>query len=246
MNDTASLHWKTGSSEPAHESSVSKIQSSISAQENIHAIQSSASELGWSKSLRHRPYEDVQALITGTLFSAFGVVMFSNAGLVTGGTAGLVFLIHYSTGWNFGLIFFLINLPFYALAWKRMEKAFMFKTFISIGLVSMLVNVLPEFVRFKELSPVLAAILGGLFMGVGMLILFRHRASLGGFNVLVLYLQEKYRWRAGRVQMLFDSLIVLSSMALVSWQQFALSVLGVVILNQTLATNYRAGRYSTL
>ena len=107
-------------------------------------------------------------------------------------------------------------------------------------------NVLPEFVRFKELSPVLAAILGGLFMGMGMLILFRPRASLGGFNVLVLYLQEKYRWRAGRVQMLFDSLIVLSSMALVSWQQFVLSVLGVVILNQTLATNYRAGRYSTL
>jgi len=130
VNDTASLHWKTGSSEPAHESSVSKIQSSISAQENIHALQSSASELGWSKSLRHRPYEDVQALITGTLFSAFGVVMFSNAGLVTGGTAGLVFLIHYSTGWNFGLIFFLINLPFYALAWKRMEKSFMLKTFI--------------------------------------------------------------------------------------------------------------------
>ena len=51
---------------------------------------------------------------------------------------------------------------------------------------------------------------------------------------------------AGNFQMLFDSLIVLSSMALVSWQQFALSVLGVVILNQTLATNYRAGRYSTL
>ncbi len=199
-----------------------------------------------SKSLGHRPYEDVQALITGTLFAAFGVVMFAHAGLVTGGTAGLVFLIHYSTGWNFGLIFFLINMPFYALALHRMGKAFTLKTFIAIGLVSLLVNVLPKLVSFKELSPTLAAVLGGLFMGMGMLVLFRHRASLGGFNVLVLYLQEKFHWRAGRVQMLIDSIIVLSSIALVSWQQVALSVLGVAVLNQTLATNYRTGRYMNL
>ena len=41
----------------------------------------------------HRPHEDVQALVTGTLFVALGVVMFGQAGLLTGGTAGLAFLI---------------------------------------------------------------------------------------------------------------------------------------------------------
>jgi hypothetical protein len=39
---------------------------------------------------------------------------------------------------------------------------------------------------------------------------------------------------------------VLASFALVSWQHVALSILGAVVMNQTLATNHRAGRYITL
>jgi uncharacterized membrane-anchored protein YitT (DUF2179 family) len=196
--------------------------------------------------LGHRPYEDVQALVTGTLFIAFGVLMFGHAGLLTGGTAGIAFLIHYETGWNFGLVFFLINLPFYGLAWKRMGPAFTFKTFAAVGLLSLFVNLLPSLISFQALSAPLAAVLGGLLMGSGMLMLFRHRASLGGFNVLVLYLQERFGWRAGRVQMAFDCAIVLCSFAVVSWQQVGLSVLGAVVMNQTLATNHRTGRYVTL
>jgi uncharacterized membrane-anchored protein YitT (DUF2179 family) len=197
-------------------------------------------------SLRHRPYEDVQALITGTLFVALGVVMFGHSGLLTGGTAGIAFLIHYATGWNFGLVFFLINLPFYGLAWQRMGKAFTLKTFAAVGLLSAFVNLLPKLISFQALSPPFTAVMGGLLMGAGMLMLFRHRASLGGFNVLVLYLQERFGWRAGRIQMGFDCAIVLCSFALVDWQHVALSVLGAVVLNQTLATNHRAGRYMTL
>ena len=107
-------------------------------------------------------------------------------------------------------------------------------------------NVLPKLVSFQSLSPPFTAVMGGLLMGAGMLMLFRHRASLGGFNVLVLYLQERFGWRAGRLQMVFDCAIVLGSLALVDWQHVALSVLGAVVLNQTLATNHRAGRYMTL
>ena len=197
-------------------------------------------------SLHHRPYEDVQALITGTLFVALGVVMFSHTGLLTGGTAGIAFLIHYATGWNFGLVFFLINLPFYGLAWQRMGKAFTLKTFAAVGLMALFVNLLPNLISFQILSPPFTAVIGGLLMGTGMLILFRHRASLGGFNVLVLYLQERFGWRAGKIQMAFDCIIVLGSFAVVDWQHVALSILGAIMLNQTLATNHRAGRYMTL
>ena len=196
--------------------------------------------------LHHRPYEDVQALLTGTLFVALGVVMFGHSGLLTGGTAGIAFLIHYATGWNFGLVFFLINLPFYGLAWQRMGKAFTLKTFAAVGLLSLFVNLLPKLLSFLALSAPFSAVMGGLLMGTGMLVLFRHKASLGGFNVLVLYLQERFGWRAGRIQMGLDCGIVLASFALVDWQHVALSILGAVVLNQTLATNHRAGRYLTL
>jgi uncharacterized membrane-anchored protein YitT (DUF2179 family) len=194
----------------------------------------------------HRAYEDIQALITGTLFVALGVLMFGHTGLLTGGTAGVAFLLHYATGWNFGVVFFIINLPFYGLAYQRMGRAFTLKTFVAVALLATLTNLLPTMLHFDRLNPVLTAVLGGLLMGTGMLILFRHRASLGGFNVLVLYLQERFGWRAGKIQMALDCTIVLCSFAVVDWTHSALSVLGAVVLNQTLATNHRAGRYMAM
>ncbi|MEY4736060.1 MAG: hypothetical protein RL302_379 [Pseudomonadota bacterium] len=193
--------------------------------------------------LQHGWLEDLQALVTGTLFVSLGVVMFGQAGLLTGGTAGVAFLIHYATGWNFGLVFFVVNLPFYGLAWQRMGKRFTVKTFTAVALMAGFSNLVPQLLHFDRLNPIFTSILGGLLMGTGMLILFRHRASLGGFNVLVLYLQERFGWRAGRIQMALDCAIVLSALALTDWQHIALSVLGAVAVNQTLATNHRAGRY---
>jgi uncharacterized membrane-anchored protein YitT (DUF2179 family) len=198
------------------------------------------------QSLKHRPHEDVQALLTGTLFVALGVLMFGHTGLLTGGTVGIAFLIHYATGWNIGLVVFVINLPFYALAWRRMGRGFTLKTFTAVALLSLFVNLLPQVIQFQSIWPVFAAVLGGLLMGTGMLMLFRHRASLGGFNVLVLYLQDQFGWRAGRIQMALDCLIVLAAFTLVDWQHVLLSVLGAVMLNHTLATNHRTGRYLSM
>jgi uncharacterized membrane-anchored protein YitT (DUF2179 family) len=196
--------------------------------------------------LHHRPYEDVLALLTATLFVAVGVNLFGHAGLLTGGTVGIVFLIHYATGWSFGITLFLLNCPFYLLAWKRMGREFTLKTFASVGLLSVFVGTLPDMLEFKSLSTPFASVLGGLLMGVGILMLFRHRASLGGFNVLALYLQERLGWRAGKIQMALDCAIVACSFAVVDWPHVALSVLGAVVLNLTLALNHQPGRYLTL
>ena len=76
--------------------------------------------------------------------------------------------------------------------------------------------------------------------------LFRHRASLGGLNVLVLYLQERLDWRAGKVQMAMDALIVLGALMVADGERVALSVLGAVVLNMTLTINHRHGCYMAI
>jgi uncharacterized membrane-anchored protein YitT (DUF2179 family) len=110
-------------------------------------------------------------------------------------------------------------------------------------LLATISNLLPQLIALGAINPVFAAVTGGLLMGTGMLILFRHRASLGGFNVLVLYLQERFGWRAGLIQMGLDCSIVIMAFALTDWWHIALSVLGAVVMNQTLAINHRTGRY---
>ena len=192
---------------------------------------------------RHSLFDDAQGLLTGTLFVALALVMFRQAGLVTGGTAGLAFIAHYALGVPFGAAFFAINLPFYALAWRRMGARFTLKTFAAVALLSLLAEAVPRWVVLQSVHPAFAALGGGLLMGAGLLILFRHRASLGGVNVLVLHLQERYGWRAGTVQMAIDGAIVAGALWITDWQRVAWSVLGAVVLNLVLAVNHRPGRY---
>jgi len=71
-------------------------------------------------------------------------------------------------------------------------------------------------------------VFGGLLMGVGFIVLFRHQASLGGVNILALYLQDKYGVRAGKVQMAVDVVILLGSYFVVSLPALAASVIGAI------------------
>lgn len=193
--------------------------------------------------IRHPLWEDALALLMGTAMVALGIALYGHAGLLTGGTVGLAFLLKYLLGWPFGLAFFLINLPFYALAIWRMGWPFTLRTVCAVALVSLLAELTPQWIGFAQLNPLYAALFGGFAMGLGLLMLFRHRASLGGVNILALFLQERFGLRAGKVQMGIDASIVLAALFVVPADRVALSILGAVALNLVLAINHRAGRY---
>ncbi|WP_051001865.1 YitT family protein [Herbaspirillum sp. YR522] len=193
--------------------------------------------------MRHRAYEDALALLVGTLFVSLGVNMYSHAGLVTGSTAGLAFLLHYVSGLPFGVIFFTINLPFYYFALRRMGTRFTGKTFCAVALVSGFSLMHPHFIAYQKLDLFYCAILGGLLMGTGFVVLFRHRASLGGINVVTLFLQDRYGVRAGKVQMGVDVAIVLLALLVVTPKVLLASILGAVAANLVIAMNHRPGRY---
>ena len=192
---------------------------------------------------RHTLFEDLQALLTGTLFISLAVMLYKHAGLLSGGTAGLAFLLHYASGVSFGKLFFLINLPFYWLAWRRMGREFTLKTFASVALLSVLTEFQPLVLRIESLHPLYAALIGGLLMGAGFLMLFRHHASLGGVGIVALVLQRERGWRAGKVQMAVDGAIVLAALFVVDATSIAYSLVGALALNLTLAVNHRPGRY---
>lgn len=193
--------------------------------------------------IAHSLHEDFQALLVGPLFMALAVVFFRQAGLLTGGTAGLAFLLHYLSGWRFGWIFFLINLPFYIFAIRALGWLFTIKTFVAVALLSVYSELLPNFIHIDMLHPAFAAIMAGLLAGISLLILIRHKASLGGLGVLAIFLQERYGIRAGKFQMGADCAIVLASFFVVDPGRVALSVLGAIALNLVIAVNHRPGRY---
>ncbi|MBI5279251.1 MAG: YitT family protein [Burkholderiales bacterium] len=193
---------------------------------------------------RHPYLEDLQALLTASLLAALGIMLFRHAGLVPGGTVGIALLLHYATSIDLGWALLVANAPFYALACFRMGREFTVKTLAAVALMALFTMWLPQGLSFQNLSAPLAALLGGLLCGVSILVLFRHKASLGGLNVLVLYLQERFGWSPGKVQMGLDALVVLGGGLLVAdASRIGASIIAVVTLNMVLAVNHRPGRY---
>jgi uncharacterized membrane-anchored protein YitT (DUF2179 family) len=152
-------------------------------------------------------------------------------------------VIHYATDWRFGAVFFVVNLPFIALALRTMGATFTFKSFLAVALLSFFSEFLPQAIRFDWLQPLFAAVMGGFLIGVGLLMLFRHHASLGGINVLVLWLQQRFGWRAGLMQMVIDCLIVIAALLTVDVERVLMSIVGAIALNLVVAVNHRPGRY---
>lgn len=201
----------------------------------------------WNTSpTRHTPLEDVQGVFSGSLVAALGLYFLASAGLLTGSTAGVAFLLHYAIGVNFGLAFFLLNLPFFYLSLKRLGAAFTIKTFIAIGLTSLLTDVQSRLFAIEQIHPGWAALLGGLLLGYGVLALYRHRASLGGVGILGVYLQERFGIRAGLVQLAIDMVVLAVAFAVTTPWVVLWSVLGAVVLNLFVAINHRADRYIAL
>nr|WP_310734444.1 YitT family protein [Ideonella livida] len=196
-----------------------------------------------SARLHHSWLDDAHALIAGALFVALGLTMFGHAGLLTGGVAGVAFLLNYGTGTSLPLGFFLLNLPFFWLAWHRLGPAFTVKSLTAVTLVSVFTALAPRVVRFELLNPWVAAVLGGLLIGFGLLALLRHQASVGGVNILAQWLQHSRGWRAGHVQMGVDLVVVLAALAIVPPERLLQSVIGAVAIGAFLALNHRPGRY---
>lgn len=187
--------------------------------------------------------DDVQGFVIAALTCSLGVVMYSFCSLLTGGTAGLAFLLHYLSGLPFGLIFFVINVPFYWFGWRRMGGVFTLKTFVAVTMVSILVDLMPHMLRFDVIQPLYATVAGGVLMGASILMFIRHRASLGGISIMAVWLQQVRGIRAGKVQMVSDLLILGGAFFVLPLDRALLSILGAVVFGMVLAINHRPGRY---
>ncbi|QOL80225.1 YitT family protein [Pseudooceanicola spongiae] len=196
-----------------------------------------------SKPHNHSLLEDVQGILFGSTMAGLGIVILTHLGLVTGQTAGLAVLISYVTGWSFGAVFFVLNLPFYWLGYSRMGLRFTIKTFIAVALLSVLTKFLATQISFDTLTPWTGAVIFGMIIGSGLLALFRHGASLGGVGILALYLQDKTGFRAGYTQLCFDACVFAAALFVLPLMSVIWSLLGALVINLVIAINHRKDWY---
>ena len=192
----------------------------------------------------HTRLEDALALLIGTFVVSLGLHLLKSAELVTGGTAGLSLLVDQVAPIPFAWLFLLVNAPFFVLGGILKGWGFAARTVLGVALVSAFSALHPH--ALPDLHPgraLYAAVAGNLLCGIGMLILFRHGSSLGGFNVMALLAQERLGLNAGYVQMGLDVAVVLGAFTVAPPTLVLCSAVGAVVMNVVIALNHRPGRY---
>ncbi|WP_458790648.1 YitT family protein [Yoonia sp. MH D7] len=192
---------------------------------------------------KHTLTEDLQGLSMGVFFCAISVHLLTHLGLLTGQTAGMAVIISYLTGWSFGAVFFVINIPFYVLAWLRMGRTFTLRSLLSVSLLSLTTTLLPYGWAPGTIHLGLGAVICGSLVGTGLLILFRHNGSMGGFGILALFIQDKTGLKAGYVQLGADVIIFSVALFIFPLNIVAWSLMGAIVTNMVIAVNHRRDRY---
>lgn len=173
-------------------------------------------------------------LTLSCLVVSIGVLILHHSHLVTGGTAGLSLSLSYVFGMPFSIVFFLINIPFYILSLIRMGLQFTLSTLAAITILSFLTGLDQWFPDFS-IPPLIGALVGGLVIGLGLTMIFLNRSSLGGANILALYLQRRFGWDPGKTNFVFDFLVVASSFYSVGFWKGLYSVLSIYILAKVIS-----------
>ncbi|RJE83013.1 YitT family protein [Paenibacillus sp. 1011MAR3C5] len=166
--------------------------------------------------------------------TAGGLLLLKHSGVVTGGTAGLALSLSPILNIPFHYLFALLNLPFFVFSYFYMGKSFTFTTIIAIAILtglSSLDSLLPAF-TIPELP---GAIIGGAFIGIGLIGLFRNGASLGGATILALYLHRKHGINPGKSNFAFDFIVIASSLFAYSLTNGLISVLSIAVTSTVLA-----------
>ena len=152
-------------------------------------------------------------IVIGLALYAFGVTAFLIPVKITaGGVTGISQLIFYATGIPAGYPYFAINSLLFILAIRILGTSFGLKTLFSMVVISLLLNILPMFIKeplVKDLF--LSSVLGGILCGVGLGITFNQGGSTGGTDIIAMIINKYRNISPGRIIMYCDVIIITSS-----------------------------------
>nr|WP_281252417.1 YitT family protein [Sporomusa malonica] len=170
----------------------------------------------------------------GCIIVTGGVIFLSHSHLVTGGTTGIALGVSYLLNVPFSVALMVVSIPFYLLSIFRMGWNFTLSTFFAVLTLSLFTEAnrgIPDFI----IPGYVGAILGGGLLGLGLSLLFWNGSSLGGVNVLALYLQKRFGWDPGKVTFGVDSIIVISYFYSVGLEKGLYSILSVIITSSIIS-----------
>jgi len=132
---------------------------------------------------------------------------------VPGGISGIAIIINYFVALPVGALIVVLNVPVFLLGLKTMGKKYVLHSLAGMILSSAFIDLFNKVLRVPSATDntVLAAIYGGVMLGVGLGIVFRGRASTGGSDIIGMVLSKHTGLSLGFGIMIADFVIISAS-----------------------------------
>lgn len=178
-------------------------------------------------------FKNILFILAGSTIFAFGLVNFNmQNNLAEGGFTGITLLLYFLFKMDPAYTNLILNIPLFFVGWKLLGRGSFYYTIIGTVSLSLFLWI---FQRFQVNMPLyedmtLAALFAGVFIGVGLGVIFRYGGTTGGVDIIARLVHKYIGWSMGKTMFLFDAgVITLSMIFYLTYQQAMYTLVAVFI-----------------
>ncbi len=153
-------------------------------------------------------YDTLVFFAGGALLSTAINCFLSDNDILFGGFTGIATILNYLIGFPIGTAIFIMNIPLFILAYRKLGGKFIKRTVWATLITSAMIDIgvfLPTYTRDR----LLASIVGGTLVGVGLGIVFIRHATTGGVDIMAELVNYKHpQISLGKSILVFDAVVV--------------------------------------
>lgn len=171
----------------------------------------------------------VFAIVVGAVLvgAALEVFLVPNS-IIDGGITGISIMVAHLTHAPLGIFLFIFNLPFLIIGYKQIGKTFALSTLLGVITLAVTTQALHHVHPFTD-QTLLAAIFGGIFLGVGVGIVIRFGGTTDGTEIVAILLSKRSPFSVGQVVMFLNVFILGSAGLVFGWDNAMFSLIAYYI-----------------
>lgn len=187
----------------------------------------------WKKATEGLTPSKIGWIILGAMICSFGICnIHQRTNITEGGVIGLMLLIEHWFSISPAYITPVLDIVCYALAYKYLGGQFIKISIVSTLCISAFYKIwefFPPLLPDLSAYPLIAAIAGGIFVGIGVGLIIRQGGSSGGDDALALTISHSMRWRLSRSYLFTDIVVLVLSLTYIPFLRIVFSLVTVTI-----------------
>lgn len=173
-------------------------------------------------------------VFVGSIITAIGLQFFLIPNhLLDGGVTGLSIISAYLTGWPLGIFLILFNIPFVYLGYKKFGIHFAIYSILGISTLAMLTTVI-HLPHGMTDQPILAAVFGGMFVGIGVGLVIRNGGILDGADTIAVLIDRVTVFSIGEAIMFINGVIITGSGFIFGWNAAMYSLIAYFVAHKAI------------